>query len=66
MALRISVIGTGYLGAVHAACMAELGHAVVGVDVDEEKIAALAAAHAPFYEPGLDELLDAGARAPAG
>jgi UDPglucose 6-dehydrogenase len=55
--MRISVIGTGYLGAVHAACLAELGHTVVGVDVDEEKVAALGAARAPFYEPGLDELL---------
>jgi UDPglucose 6-dehydrogenase len=57
VAQSISVIGTGYLGAVHAACMAELGHTVVGIDVDEEKVAALASAHAPFYEPGLDELL---------
>jgi UDPglucose 6-dehydrogenase len=57
VASRISVIGTGYLGAVHAACMADLGHTVVGVDVDEEKVAALSAAKAPFYEPGLDDLL---------
>lgn len=56
--MRISVIGCGYLGAVHAACMAKLGHEVVGIDVDARKIAALSAAHAPFYEPGLDELLD--------
>jgi UDPglucose 6-dehydrogenase len=56
--MRISVIGCGYLGAVHAACMAKLGHDVVGIDVDTRKIAALSAAHAPFYEPGLDELLD--------
>ena len=56
--MRISVIGCGYLGAVHAACMAKLGHDVVGIDVDERKIAALSAAQAPFYEPGLDELLD--------
>jgi UDPglucose 6-dehydrogenase len=55
--LRISVIGTGYLGAVHAACMAEMGHTVVGIDVDEEKATALSAARAPFYEPGLDDLL---------
>jgi UDPglucose 6-dehydrogenase len=58
VALRISVIGTGYLGAVHAACLAELGHTVVAVDVDEEKITSLAAARAPFYEPGLDDLLE--------
>jgi UDPglucose 6-dehydrogenase len=57
MSLSISVIGTGYLGAVHAAAMADLGHTVVAVDVDETKIAALAAGRAPFYEPGLPELL---------
>jgi UDPglucose 6-dehydrogenase len=56
--MRISVIGCGYLGAVHAACMAQLGHDVVGIDVDELKIAALSAAKAPFYEPGLEELLE--------
>lgn len=55
--MRISVIGCGYLGAVHAACMAKLGHDVVGIDVDAQRIAALSAAKAPFYEPGLDELL---------
>ncbi|WP_395398627.1 UDP-glucose dehydrogenase family protein [Arthrobacter sp. UC242_113] len=55
--MRISVIGCGYLGAVHAACMAKLGHDVVGIDVDEMKIAELSAARAPFYEPGLEELL---------
>lgn len=55
--MRISVIGCGYLGAVHAACMAKLGHEVVGIDVDERKIAELANATAPFYEPGLEALL---------
>lgn len=55
--MRISVIGCGYLGAVHAACMAKLGHQVTGIDVDENKIGELSAARAPFYEPGLDELL---------
>ncbi|YCK83048.1 UDP-glucose/GDP-mannose dehydrogenase family protein [Arthrobacter sp. D3-18] len=55
--MRISVIGCGYLGAVHAACMAKLGHEVVGIDVDERKIADLSAATAPFYEPGLESLL---------
>lgn len=55
--MRISVIGCGYLGAVHAACMAKLGHVVVGIDVDERKIVQLSASRAPFYEPGLDELL---------
>ena len=55
--MRISVIGTGYLGAVHAACMAELGFEVVGIDVDAAKIAALAAGRPPFYEPDFDVLL---------
>ncbi|CAD5138893.1 UDP-glucose 6-dehydrogenase [Microbacterium sp. Nx66] len=60
--MRMSVIGCGYLGAVHAAAMASLGHDVVGIDVDERKVADLAAGAAPFFEPGLDELLDAGLR----
>jgi UDPglucose 6-dehydrogenase len=51
------VIGTGYLGATHAACMAELGFDVVGVDVDEAKVAALSAGEVPFYEPGLRDLV---------
>ena len=55
--MRISVIGCGYLGAVHAACMAQLGHEVVGVDVDAAKVALLAEGKAPFFEPGLPELL---------
>jgi len=54
---RLSVIGTGYLGATHAVCMAELGFDVVGLDVDENKVARLSAGEVPFYEPGLDELL---------
>ncbi|HLR83561.1 MAG TPA: UDP-glucose/GDP-mannose dehydrogenase family protein [Nocardioidaceae bacterium] len=56
--MRISVIGTGYLGAVHAAGMADLGYDVVGIDVDEPKIEALNAAKAPIHEPGLNELLE--------
>ena len=55
--MRISVIGCGYLGAVHAAAMAELGHDVVGVDVDAEKVTALSNGKAPFFEPGFEELL---------
>jgi UDPglucose 6-dehydrogenase len=55
--MRITVIGTGYLGAVHAACMADIGHEVLGVDVDEAKIAALAEGRPPFFEPGLPDLL---------
>jgi UDPglucose 6-dehydrogenase len=55
--MRISVIGCGYLGAVHASAMAELGHDVVGIDVDARKIEQLAAARPPFFEPGLPEIL---------
>src|SRR5690606_19374660 len=55
--MRLSVIGCGYLGAVHAAAMASLGHEVVGVDTDGDKVDRLAAGKAPFFEPGLDELL---------
>ncbi|HUX72012.1 MAG TPA: UDP-glucose/GDP-mannose dehydrogenase family protein [Cellulomonadaceae bacterium] len=55
--MRVSVIGCGYLGAVHAGAMAALGHDVVGVDVDDAKIAALSEGRAPFFEPGLPELL---------
>lgn len=55
--MKVSVIGCGYLGAVHAAAMASLGHEVVGVDVDEAKIAALRAGRPPFFEPGLADLL---------
>ncbi|SDN04744.1 UDPglucose 6-dehydrogenase [Streptomyces sp. cf386] len=55
--MRLTVIGTGYLGATHAACMAELGHEVLGVDVDPDKVAALQAGRVPFHEPGLPELI---------
>ncbi|MET9616227.1 UDP-glucose dehydrogenase family protein [Kitasatospora indigofera] len=57
MALRISVIGTGYLGATHAACLAEFGFEVLGLDIDPDKIATLTAGRIPMYEPGLSELL---------
>ncbi|HET7325925.1 MAG TPA: UDP-glucose/GDP-mannose dehydrogenase family protein [Nocardioidaceae bacterium] len=57
MTLRISVIGTGYLGATHAAGMAELGHEVIGVDTDAAKVAVLSAGEVSFYEPGLADLL---------
>jgi UDPglucose 6-dehydrogenase len=57
MPLRLSVIGTGYLGATHAACMAELGFEVIGFDVDEAKIDALRAGRVPFFEPDLPELI---------
>jgi UDPglucose 6-dehydrogenase len=55
--MKLSVIGTGYLGATHAAAMAALGHDVVGVDVDEDKVASLQAGRVPFFEPGLPDLL---------
>lgn len=57
MSTRVSVIGTGYLGATHAAGMAELGHEVIGVDVDAAKVASLQRAEVPFYEPGLADML---------
>ena len=55
--MKMSVIGTGYLGAVHAACMAHIGHEVVAYDTDAAKIATLSTGASPFYEPGFDELL---------
>jgi UDPglucose 6-dehydrogenase len=57
MGKRLTVIGTGYLGATHAAAMAELGFEVLGVDVDPKKIDALSRGELPFHEPGLPELL---------
>ncbi len=58
--MRLSVIGCGYLGAVHAAAMASIGHEVVGIDVDARKVEALSVGEAPFYEPGLGEILSEG------
>jgi UDPglucose 6-dehydrogenase len=55
--MRCTVFGTGYLGATHAAGMAELGHEVIGVDIDPGKVAKLAAGDIPFYEPGLRKML---------
>jgi UDPglucose 6-dehydrogenase len=55
--VKLSVIGCGYLGAVHAASMAELGHDVTGIDVDPERIASLSRGVAPFHEPGFNDLL---------
>ncbi|OBA86177.1 UDP-glucose 6-dehydrogenase [Mycobacteriaceae bacterium 1482268.1] len=57
MGRHIAVYGTGYLGATHAACMAELGHDVLGVDIDAGKLAKLSSGEVPFYEPGLDDVL---------
>ena len=56
---RLTVVGCGYLGSVHAAAMAVLGHDVVGFDVDADKVARLAKNDPPFFEPGLDLLLEA-------
>lgn len=54
---KLTVIGTGYLGATHAVAMASLGYDVLGVDVDQSKIDKLSRAEVPFFEPGLPELL---------
>ena len=55
--MRLTVIGTGYLGVSHATAMASLGYEVLGVDVDAVKIEELAAGRVPFFEPGLQELM---------
>lgn len=57
MPLRVSVVGTGYLGATHAAAVAEMGFEVIGVDTDARKVAALERGEVPFFEPGLPELI---------
>ena len=54
---KMTVVGCGYLGAVHAACMAQSGHQVVGIDVDVPKVESLLAGKPPFYEPGFDQVL---------
>lgn len=59
MTLKLSVIGCGYLGATHAACMSSLGFDVVGIDTDQTKVDMLQRGELPFYEPGLDTLLAA-------
>jgi UDPglucose 6-dehydrogenase len=56
--MRLAVIGMGYLGATHAACMAELGHEVLGVEKGQERLAMLKGGDVPFYEPGLREILN--------
>ncbi|AKE42065.1 UDP-glucose dehydrogenase family protein [Corynebacterium kutscheri] len=56
--MNISVIGTGYLGATHAACLARLGHNVLGIDIDAQKISALENGEVPFYEPGLQAIVE--------
>src|SRR4051794_19243414 len=57
---RVVVIGTGYLGATHAAAMADLGHDVLGLDIDQTKVGLLNSGRLPFFEPGLPELLRKG------
>jgi UDPglucose 6-dehydrogenase len=54
---RVTVIGTGYLGLTHAVCLADLGHEVLAIDIDEDKIARAANGEVPFFEPGLEPLL---------
>jgi UDPglucose 6-dehydrogenase len=58
--MRLTVIGVGYLGLTHAACMADLGHDVLAIDIDHERIARVSAGEMPFFEPGLDSLLRKG------
>ena len=55
--MRIAVIGTGYLGATHAACMAQIGHDVLGVDIDPGKVAKLQSGEVPFFEPGIEDIV---------
>jgi UDPglucose 6-dehydrogenase len=55
--MRIAMIGTGYLGTTHAACMAEIGHDVLGVDIDPGKLAKLQSGEVPFFEPGIENVV---------
>src|SRR5690242_17503871 len=54
---RVTVVGTGYLGLTHAVCLADLGHEVLAIDVDADKIALAGNGEVPFFEPGLEPLL---------
>src|SRR5487761_1508107 len=62
VSLRLTILGTGYLGTAQAACLASLGFEVLGVDTDPRRINALAGGTVPFYEPGLEPLLQASLR----
>src|SRR5215472_6734621 len=55
--MRVTAIGIGYLGLTHAVCMADLGHQVLAIDVDTEKVEKAARGETPFFEPGLEPLL---------
>src|SRR5262245_55696286 len=55
--MKISVFGLGYVGITSAACLAELGHEVVGVDVNPDKVALVNAGESPIVEPGVGEIL---------
>ena len=55
--MRLGVIGIGYLGLTHAVCMANLGHDVIGLDVDADKVARVSKGDVPFFEPGLEPML---------
>jgi GDP-mannose 6-dehydrogenase len=60
VAPRIAVLGLGYVGCVSAACLARIGYSVVGIDRDEHKVQSVNRKQAPFYEPGLAELIETG------
>ncbi|PIW93342.1 MAG: UDP-glucose 6-dehydrogenase, partial [Candidatus Moranbacteria bacterium CG_4_8_14_3_um_filter_43_15] len=55
--MRVFIVGVGYVGLVTAACLAELGHEICGVDIDAEKIKKLKKGKCPIYEPGLEEII---------
>ena len=57
MAMKVSVIGLGYLGATHAVAMSKIGHTVIGIEPNQAKVDNLNSGHAGFFEPGLDEEL---------
>ena len=55
--MNIAIVGAGYVGLVSGVCFAQIGHKVICVDVDEEKIKKLRRGEVPIYEPGLEDLL---------